>query len=125
MIPFSMSRDINGYNGFGLDFTDAKYSTTLVAGIEQTLTVPKSPFGQYPNVLAIFSFAPGSSIWTALNSTAVVPGGSFASVSSELNPASRRIPRRLNSDGSEADDVLHFITNDASDEVGVIFYATL
>jgi len=114
MKKFAMTRDINGYNGFGLPFADNKYDTALLVGVEQTLTVPNSPFADYPNVLAIFSFAPGSSIWVALNETATVPGASFASTDSELNPAAR---------WCKAGDVLHFISNDAVDEVGVIFYA--
>lgn len=116
MKPFNMIRDINGYNGFGLPFSEALYSTTLTVGVEQTLTVPTPEMSQYRNVIAIFSFSPGSSIWVSVNETAVVPGVSFAAVSSELNPAARYVM---------PGDVLHFITNDASDEVGVIFYAVL
>jgi hypothetical protein len=116
MQKFIMTRDINSYNGFGLPFSTDKWSTTLLDGVEQTVTVPKSPYSDCPNVLAVFSFAPGSSIWVANNETATVPGGSFASTSSELNPAARSV---------KGGDVLHFITNDASDELGVIFYATV
>lgn len=111
---FNMTRDINGYNGFGLPFADNKYSCTLTAASEKTLTAPTSPFPEYPNFLAIFSFAPGSSVWVANNATAVVPGASFAAVSSDLNPAARYV---------KSADILHFITSDTSDEVGVTFYA--
>lgn len=113
---FNMVKDISGFNGFGLPFADNKYSTTLAAGVEQTLTVPNSPFADCPNFIAIFSFAPGSSVWVSLNATAVTAGGAFAAVSSEMNPAARYVT---------GGDVLHFKTVDASDEIGVIFYATL
>jgi len=114
MKKFIMTRDINGYNGFGLQFSDNKYSGLLSAGVEQTLTVPESPFADYPNLLAVFSFEPGSTVWVSLNATAVVPSTSISSSNSELNPAARYVT---------GGDVLHFITDDASDEYGVIFYA--
>lgn len=114
MKKFIMTRDINGYNGFGLPFSDNQYATTLVTGVEQTLTVPEIPFANYPNLIAVFSFAPGSAIWVALNATATIAGSSFATTNSELNPSGRSV---------QSGDVLHFITADASDEIGVTFYA--
>lgn len=115
MKPFNMTRDINGYNGFGLPFSDNIYNGTLSDGVEQTLTVPKSPFADYPNLIAIFSFQPGSTIYVALNQTAAVASGPITSGTSEINPAARLV---------KGGDVLHFITNDSSDDYGVIFYAT-
>jgi hypothetical protein len=109
-----MIRDINGFNGFGLPFADNKFSGILVSQTEQTVTVPNSPYATYPNILAIFSFAPGSSIWVSLNATSTPPSGSIGTVTSELNPTARSM---------QGGDVLHFNTNDASDEMGVIFYA--
>lgn len=108
---FSLVRDINGYNGFGLQFTINKYSANLATSTDTTLTVP-SYSSQY---LAIFSFQNGSSVWVANNATAAVPvGATFAAVSSELNPTARLV---------NAGDVLHFITADASALVGVTLYA--
>lgn len=112
--PFIMTRDINGYNGFGLPVSNAKYQTTLSAGEEQTLTVPPTQSALYPNLLAIFTFEPGNSIWVALNATASAPAGSFVITDSELNPQARIC---------KAGDVWHFITSDAADEIGIIFYA--
>ena len=64
--------------------------------------------------IAIFSYEPGASIWVSLNETAASPvGATFATVSSELNPAARVV---------NAADVLHFITTDTSAQVGVVFY---
>ena len=107
---FNMTRDINGYNGFGLQFSDTNFNTTLLAGVGQTLTIP-SDNAYY---LAVFAFEPGSTVWVADNQTAAVPGGSFASTYSDLNPAARLV---------EAGDVLSFITADTSIVIGVSLYA--
>lgn len=120
---FSMIRDINGYNGFGLAFSDTKYSATLSQNVDTTLTVPSAGvLGSAISTttikcLAIFSYQSGSSVWVALNATAAKPvGGTFAAVSSELAPTARYV---------SAGDVLHFITGDTTAVVGVAFYALL
>jgi hypothetical protein len=107
---FNMTRDINGYNGFGLMFAGDNYATTLATGVEQTLTVPDN----YNNWLAVFSFEPGSTVYISRNATATVPGGSFALTTSQLIPTARQV---------QGGDVLHFITNDTTAAVGVSFYA--
>ncbi len=116
MTPFSMVRDINGFNGFGVSFSDQKYSMTLALGVEQTITIPKPADGQYKNWLVIFSGEPGTSVWVALNGTAVAPTGAASTTTSELNPTARKVA----GDGSQ---VLHFITPDTSADVGVVLYA--
>jgi hypothetical protein len=109
--PFSMTRDINGYNGFGLPFSIDKYSVTLSASMDTAVTVPS--YSQY--YIAIMSYSSGANVWVANNATAEVPAGdTFAATSSELNPVARYV---------KASDVLHFITGDSSDSVGVVFYA--
>lgn len=108
---FNMTRDINGYNGFGVLFPFDNFQTTLAANTEQHVTVPAN----YEKWIAIFSFSPGSNIWVANNATATVPGASFASNLSQLNPVARMV---------SADDVLSFITADStSPYVNVSFYA--
>lgn len=107
---FNMVRDINGYNGFGLQFSDNLYNTTLATGVAQTLTIPSE--SEY--YLAIFSYEPGGVLWMSRNGTAAVPGGSFAAVVSELNPTARLV---------KAADVLSFITSDTTLMVGVSLYA--
>ena len=118
--PFSMVRDINGYNGFGLPFTDTKYSATLTQGVDTTLTVPSSGAlgtGVSTTVhryLAIFSYEAGSTVWVALNATAAVPaGGTFSSTTSELLPVARLV---------SSGDVIHALTSDDTASVGVVFY---
>jgi len=117
---FNMTRDINGYNGFGLVFSDTNYKTTLSTGVAQSLTVPNSiPLGGAPtsanlHLIAVFSFEPGTRVWVANGATAVVPTGSFVATASQLNPAARDV---------QAGDVLSFITNDTTADVSVAFYA--
>lgn len=113
---FAMVRDINGYNGFGLQFSDSKYGVLLVQDVEQTLTIPVNPDGMYKNYLAIFSVEPGTNIWIALNSTAAYPSGAIASISSELNPTARYIK-------GDGEQVLHFITPDTQAKLGIALYA--
>lgn len=110
MTKLICTRDINGFNTFGLPFSKDCRATTLLAGVEQTLTVPESCALGY---LAVFSYEPGAKVWVALNQTATVPSGSFATTYSGENPMAREVP---------AGAVLHFITNDTSVEVGVELY---
>jgi hypothetical protein len=104
------TRDVAGNNMFGLPFSKFKYDTTLLVGVEQTLTIP----GKSKKWLAIFSFEPGSEVWVANNATATVPGAAFATTDSELNPVAREVA---------VDDVLHFITSNADARIGVVLYA--
>ncbi len=119
---FSMTRDINGYNGFGLQFTDTAYSATLAATTDTTLIVPSSdsmggasfPPDNKPRLIAIFSFDPGEAVWVANGATASDPAGAtFAATASSLNPAAREV---------KGGDVLHFYTTAANVVVGVEFY---
>ncbi len=107
---FILTRDINGYNGFGLPFAFDNYQTTLAANVAQTITVP-SNFGTW---IAIFSFSPGTNVWVANNDTAEIPGASFASSLSQLNPVAREV---------HAGDVLSFITAESTNPyVNVALY---
>lgn len=118
---FNMSRDINGYNGFGLTFTDTAYSATLAINTDTSLTVPnaigigKQGYATVAQTLAVFSFDPGQSVWVAVNTAAANPGGAaFAATSSELNPAARLV---------KGGDVLHFYCTTANVNVSVSFYS--
>lgn len=112
---FNMVRDINGYNGFGLVFSNAQFQTVLVADVESTLSVPTTKDATYSNLLAVFSFFPGSSVWVSLNgdSTTPVPG-SFDECQCELNPSARFV---------KFGDVLRFTTTQTDVQIGVSFYA--
>lgn len=107
---FSMTRDINGYNGFGVPFTLTARSAILTATVEQHFTVPSN----YPFWIAIFSYSPGAAVWVDGITTAAAPTGAFAATTSELNPAARYV---------KAGDVLSFITADiTSPAVSVLLY---
>jgi len=96
---FSMTRDINGYNGFGILPTYDTYNGALAANVAQTITVPAN----YPNWIAIFSFSPGASCFVAINDTAVVPVAGPNASSSVLNPSARQV---------KAGDTISIITGD-------------
>lgn len=106
----NMVRDINGFNTFGLPNSLNKKSTILSANVEQHFTCPTNCV----QWLAVFSFQPGAKVWFSSSDIATIPGGSFADTFSELNPSARLI---------FAGDVLSFITDDTTAEVGVILYA--
>lgn len=106
----AMTRDINGFNTFGLIPSTIKYNTTLAAGVAQTFTTPSDQ----ASYLAIFSMEPGASVWCALNTTAALPGGSVAATSSELNPTSWQV---------SSGDTISVISPNTTAEIGVKFYA--
>lgn len=108
---FAMTRDINGYNGFGLKFADDNYRTILSSGAEQHFTVPLSPNDK--EWIAVFSFQPGFDIWVDNNHTATLPTTSFATTTCQLNPAGRQV---------KGGDILSFITSATTADVGVSFY---
>jgi hypothetical protein len=106
---FSMTRDINGYNGFGIPFALDGMSGVLAANVEQHITVPSN----YEYWIAIFSYTPGSNIWVDGITTAVVPSGAFSATTAELNPAARYV---------KAGQTISFKTSDITNpEVSVIF----
>ena len=107
---FLMTRDIAGFNGFGVTFTLDARSGILAANVEQHITVPS----EYSHYIAIFSYTPGSDIWVDGIGTAVVPTGAFSATTSQLNPAARLVA---------AGDTLSFITDDLTGpNVSVLFY---
>lgn len=108
---FNMTRDINGYNGFGLQFADDKYSVTLAANTAATVTIPSN----FQNWLAIFCIEPGSTVWIANNHTAAVPAGNtLVATNSELNVPAKQV---------QGGDVLSLITADTTADVGILLYA--
>lgn len=128
---FNMTKDVAGYNGFGLVPTDTAYSATLTINTDTTLTIPSSSSiggaayynkqnttlaadqGQ-PRLIAIVVSDPGQSVWIAKNTTASVPvGATFAATASALNPAAYEVI---------GGDVLHFICATANVSVSVRLY---
>jgi hypothetical protein len=110
----------HGVNGFGAPFCNVIYTAALAAATDTTLTVPSiSSIGNFPStseakILAVFTYAPGASVWVANGVTAAVPAGAaFAASLSELNPPAKQV---------HAGDILHFISA-AIANVSVAFYA--
>jgi len=83
---FNMTRDINGFNGFGLPFTNTAFSGVLATGVAQFITVPSN----YPSWIAVFSYTPGASVWVS-DGNVLSPSGAFSSTISQLNPSARLV----------------------------------
>lgn len=118
---FSMTRDINGYNGFGLKPSDTNVSVTLTASTDTTYTVTGAnaiggnAYQTKALWLAIFSIDPGDSVWVAVNSSASNPGGStFAATTSFLNPAAIEV---------QEGDVIHCYTTQTGVDVSIRMYS--
>ncbi len=83
----SVLTDVNGVPTGGLDFPDStfNYTTTLVTGVAQTLTVPANCDR------ALFSFTPLGVFVSEGSSSLGLPGGSFAAYAGDLNPIDRQV----------------------------------
>lgn len=118
---FSMSRDINGYNAFGLKPSDTNVSATLAVDTDTTYTVPGADSLGGCNYqtkslwLAVFNFDPGASVWVAVNSVASSPvGATFAATASFLNPAGVEV---------QQGDVIHCYTTETGINVSIRLYS--
>jgi hypothetical protein len=103
--------DVKGSNAYAPRFSNSKWSATLAATTDTTLTVPSDK----ASYIAVFEPSPGATIYVANGATAAAPAGaSFASTTSECNPAAREV---------SAGDVLHFFTPDTGSTMTVVFYS--
>lgn len=114
MAHFNLGRDLTGLNTFLAPDSNNKMSMVLVAGVAQTVTVPLAENSSQYKWDVIFSFEPGSKVWTAVNNTAAAPTGAVGATNSSLNRVGYC---RLNSG-----DTISFITDDTSVEIGVEFF---
>lgn len=121
---YKLQKDVAGYNGFGLPPSDLKYSASLAATTDTTLTVPSSgsmgaPLNQVNRFIAIIQVKANASVWLAVNATAAVPAGtSFATTTSDLIIGGEYYAVEV-----KAADVLHFYAPAATTDVMVKFYA--
>lgn len=85
---FAMSRDVNGYNGFGIIPTINIQSCYLTANAAQTFTVPSN----YSTWIAIFGYTPGANVFVDFTgATAAVPGNTVATGTAVIIPAARQL----------------------------------
>lgn len=121
---YKLQKDVAGYNGFGLQFSDQKYSASLAAATDTSLTVPlNGAMGQALNSvnkwLAVIQVEANLEVWFALNATAAVPAsGSFALTTSDLIIGSEYYGVEV-----KAGDVMHFLAPTAGTDILVKFYA--
>lgn len=124
---YKIQKDIAGYNGFGLPFSDQKYSATLASGADTTLAVPLTsavgaPLNTVNKFLAIvqvYNATGEGEVWCANNKTATVPAGaSFAATNSDLIVQNVNYARWV-----KAGDIMHFLSPVADTDVCVMFYA--
>ena len=121
---YKLQKDVAGYNGFGLQFCDQKYSASLALTTDTLLTVPvNGAMGQALNSvnkwLAVIQVEANASVWFALNATAAVPASAaFALTTSDLIIGSQYYGVEV-----KAGDVMHFLAPVAGTDILVKFYA--
>lgn len=124
---YKIQKDVAGYNGYGLQFSDQKYSVTLGAASEKTLNVPLTgslgaalnTVNKFLAIVNVYNATGEGEVWCALNNTATVPAGSsFAATNSDMIVQNKDYARWV-----KAGDVLHFVTATAATDVSVMFYA--
>lgn len=121
---YKIQRDVAGYNGFGLPFSDLRYSCSLDASTDTTLTVPSSgsmgaALNSVNKFLAVIQVENGLSAWLALGATAAVPAGNtFAATTSDLIVGGQYYAVEV-----KAADVMHFFAPTAGTDILVKFYA--
>ena len=121
---YKLQKDVAGYNGFGLQFCDQKFSASLAITTDTTLTVPiNAAMGMALDIkakwLAVVQVEANLSVWFALNATAAVPAGAtFAATTSDLIIGSQYYGVEV-----KAGDVMHFLAPVAGTDILVKFYA--
>ena len=117
----ALTRDINGFNAYGLKPSDFNISVTLTASTDTTYTIPGTDATGGSNYqtkalwLGIFYVTPGSEVWAAVNHAASAPAGdTFALSNSFGDPAAIEF---------QEGDVLHCFTTQTGVSVSVRFYS--
>jgi hypothetical protein len=114
MAQFNLGRDLTGANTFLAPDSNNKMSMVLAVGVAQTITVPLAENSSQYKWDVIFSFEPGSKVWTAINGTAIAPTGAASATNSSLN--------RVGYCRLSSGDTISFITSDTAVEIGVEFF---
>jgi hypothetical protein len=115
----SFGRDQQGYNAFAPPPAADKYSATLAAGGNSTITLPTNA----ASWIVSFSYQPGSDIWVAYNGAAAAPVEStFTTTNSELLPGARLLPTFQNN-GMTATTINLLNNGSGTADIGIILYA--
>jgi len=121
---YKLQKDVAGYNGFGLPFSDMRFSCSLNASSDTELIVPSSgsmgaALNSVNKFLAVIQVENGLSVWVALGATAAVPAGAtFAATTSDLIIGGQYYAVEV-----KAADVMHFLAPTAGTDILVKFYA--
>ena len=100
---------------FGLSVSNRKFSATLAASTDTTLTVP----GDAPAYMAVIKAEGAAQVYMAVGVAAAAPAGAtFAATASEMIPYGGVLCREV-----KAADVLHFLTAGTNIDVSVAFYS--
>jgi hypothetical protein len=120
---YKLQKDVAGYNGFGLQFSDQKFSASLAAATDTTLAVPLggamgAALNSVNKFLAVIQVEANLSVWLAMNATAAVPAGStFALTTSDLIIGGQYYAVEV-----KAGDTMHFLAPTADTDILVKFY---
>lgn len=121
---YKLQKDVAGYNGFGLQISNSKFSASLAITTDTTLVVPTAgsmgaALDTVNKYLAVIQVEANATVWFANNATAAVPAGTtFAATSSELIIGGEYFAREV-----KAGDTMHFIAPVAATDISVVFYA--
>lgn len=123
--PYSMIRDINGYNGFGLPLSDSTFNSYLTAGTNETLTVPSdnsvgiTSGNPRHKFVARLVFTPGKQIFVAINQEAFFTASGPFDVTHSAQFTQNELIL------VNAGDVINVKTPDSGCTVTVSFYALI
>jgi len=108
----NFGRDVQGFNAYAPSPSTNKYGASLASNVASSITVPSN----FQTWIAVFSYEPGSNIWVDFTgATAAGPvGTTFASQTSELNPASRTV---------QAGSTISCISTNATADVSIQLFA--
>lgn len=109
---FNMTKDIGGYNGFGVDICVDTFSGKLTQDVVDSVNVP----GDYEFYIAVFTYSPGIDVFVNGVGTASAPGGSTVASQSVLLPSALRVKGSIAATGTSAavTSTLSYMTPDAS-----------
>lgn len=84
---FNMTKDVAGYNGFGVVPSNVMYGVQLLQNAAQSFTLPNDS----SNYLVIFTYLPGANVFVDSTTTAAAYSTTIGAVTSELNPVGRQL----------------------------------